>query len=237
MMKTLTRWGMVAMLMVVGCFEMRAQIPAEVSEVMRKCSEKMENPAGVEVDMKIEGGMLVFKMRGQVTLSTKGDKEYVKGSITAMGMTEPIEEGFDGQYEWRYKKVGEMTKKSIERAQKKGKKVTEVRDSLIIKKADKKSKKDDDYSLDFDLDKEYRKAKMKEEGRYYVITFSDRISKDSPKKTTVKIDKEKYYMREMSASQSGLKMTITVTRVKIGVRDELFTIDPSKYPGAVVVRK
>ena len=237
MIQTITRWIMAVALIAVGSIEMLAQIPAEVTEVMRKCSEKMENPAGTEIDIKIHASMLVFKMNGQLTTWNKGEKSYTKGAITMMGMTEPIEGGFDGQQEWEYKKVGDISKKVMDKSTMKGKKTNEVRDSLIIKKVAKKSKKDDDYSLDLDLDKEYRKAKMKEEGRYYVITFSDRISKDSPKKAIAKIDKEKYYLREFTATQSGVKMTMTVTRIKIGVPDNIFVLDTSKYQDAVIVRK
>lgn len=53
----------------------------------------------------------------------------------------------------------------------------------------------------------------------------------------VKIDKDKYYFREMKAKQSGVSMTMTVTKIKFGVSDDVFKFDPKNYPNAIIVRK
>jgi ABC-type uncharacterized transport system substrate-binding protein len=71
----------------------------------------------------------------------------------------------------------------------------------------------------------------------YEITFSDPISKDSPKKTTIKINKDTYYFYEMSFKESGATVRMTVKKIKIGADDKVFKFDPSQYPTAVVVRK
>ena len=53
----------------------------------------------------------------------------------------------------------------------------------------------------------------------------------------VKIDKDKYYFREMKAKQSGVSMTMTVTKIKFGVSDDVFKFDLKNYPNAIIVRK
>ena len=47
----------------------------------------------------------------------------------------------------------------------------------------------------------------------------------------------KYYFREMKAKQSGVSMTMTVTKIKFGVSDDVFKFDPKNYPNAIIVRK
>ena len=74
-------------------------------------------------------------------------------------------------------------------------------------------------------------------GSYHVITLSKPKSKDDPKKITIKIDKEKSLLREMSYKESGARITMTITRITFGVNDNIFMLDTSKYPGAIIVRK
>lgn len=196
-----------------------AQIPAEVTEVLKKCSEKMDNPAGVELDMKIHVGMKIISMNGTVKSFSKGDKSLEQMTVKVMGVEEYSETGFDGEQEWEYKK-----------AMKKG-----DADSLIISKTTKKKKGDND--LDFDMDKEYRKAKMKLKGANYEITFTDPIDKDAPSKSIMKINKDNFYFYEMTVKSGLMTMRLTVNKIKVGVPDSQFIFDESKYKGAVVVRK
>lgn len=196
-----------------------AQIPAEVKEVLRKCSEKMDNPAGVEVDVKLHVGMKIISMNGTVKSFSKGDKSLEQMTVKGMGVEEYSETGFDGEQEWEYKK-----------AMKKG-----DADSLIISKTTKKKKGDND--LDFDMDKEYRKAKMKLKGANYEITFTDPIDKDAPSKSIMKINKDNFYFYEMTVKSGLMTMRLTVNKIKVGVPDSQFIFDESKYKGAVVVRK
>ena len=53
----------------------------------------------------------------------------------------------------------------------------------------------------------------------------------------MKIDKDKYYFREMKTKVKGVSMTMRMTKIKIGVSDDVFKLDLKKYPNAVVVRK
>ena len=39
------------------CVSMQAQIPQEVKKVLATCNEKMSNPAGIEIDMKVSSGI------------------------------------------------------------------------------------------------------------------------------------------------------------------------------------
>ena len=42
---------------------------------------------------------------------------------------------------------------------------------------------------------------------------------------------------EMEAKVKIASMKMTVTKIKLGVSDNVFVLDPKKYPNAVVVRK
>ena len=92
-----------------------------------------------------------------------------------------------------------------------------------------------------DYDKDYGKAKMKEVGRYYEITFSEPKRKDLSKKATIKIDKENYLLHEYSVVQDiGIftgTITITFTKITKGCSDNWLKLDMNRYKNAIVVRK
>ena len=133
-----------------------------------------------------------------------------------------VETGFDGQQEWNYMhRKGEGNKAK--------------RDTLTITKTTKKPKNEN--AIDFGIYKNYKTAKMKLDGQYYEITFTKPVKKDSPSKVVMKIDKDKYYFREMTTKVKGTTMTMKLNKIKIGVSDDVFKLDLKKYPNAVVVRK
>ena len=212
-----------AILTICGAMTALAQIDPQVTEIMRKCEKVMSNPAGLEMTMSIEARM-VIKLSGiTATVSEKNGKSKASIVMKVLGREVKTEEGFDGTQEWSYRHID---------LKKKGK---EVKDTLTIKKTAKKS--ESDYDIDFSVDKEYKTATVKVSGRYYELTFTNPIKKDDPKKMVVKIDKDKYYFREMKAKQSGVSMTMTVTKIKFGVSDDVFKFDPKNYPNAIIVRK
>ena len=222
-MKRIKILMLVAILTLCGAASAVAQIDPQVTEIMRKCEEVMSNPAGLEMTMSIEARM-VIKLTGMTaTVAEKNGKSKATMVMKVLGKEVRTEEGFDGTQEWNYRHID---------LKKKGK---EVKDTLTIKKATKKS--ESDYDIDLNVDKDYKKATVKVSGRYYELTFTNPIKKDDPKKMVVKIDKDKYYFREMKAKQGGMSMTITVTKIKFGVNDDVFKFDPKNYPNAVVVRK
>jgi len=208
-------------LMMCGIMSAEAQISAEVSELLKKVAAKMDHPSGTEVDMNVRAKMFIISVNMKMTVFSKGDKQRMKGTMKILGKTAQIESGFDGQQEWEYKHL------DVKKENKK--------DTLYIKKVTKKSKAD--YDVDFDLDKSYRKATIKLKDKYHVITFTNPISKDDPKKVTMKIDKDNEVLREVSVKEGGATMTLTFNRIKYGVNDNVFVLDTSKYPGAVIVRK
>jgi hypothetical protein len=214
-------WMLTFVLMMCGIMSAEAQISAEVSELLKKVAAKMDHPSGTEVDMNVRAKMFIISVNMKMTVFSKGDKQRMKGTMKILGKTAHIESGFDGQQEWDYKHL------DLKKENKK--------DTLYIKKVTKKSKAD--YDVDFGLDKSYRKATIKLKDKYHVITFTNPISKDDPKKVTVKVDTEKMLLREVSMKESIAKITMTVTRVKYGVSDNFFVLDTSKFPGAVIVRK
>lgn len=214
-------WMLTFVLMMCGIMSAEAQIPAEVSELLKKVAAKMDHPSGTEVDMNVRAKMFIISVDMKMTVFSKGDKQRMKGTMKILGKTAQIESGFDGQQEWDYKHL------DLKKENKK--------DTLYIKKVTKKSKAD--YDVDFDLDKSYRKATIKLKDKYHVITFTNPISKDDPKKVTMKIDKDNEVLREVSVKEGGATMTLTFNRIKYGVHDNVFVLDTSKYPGAVIVRK
>lgn len=222
-MRRLTKMIMAAILMICGSMSAQAQIDPQATEIMRKCEKVMSNPAGMEMTMTVEARM-VIKLSGMTaTVAMKNEKSRATVVMKVLGREIRMDEGFDGTQEWSYRHID---------FKKKGK---EVKDTLTIKKSAKKS--ESNYDIDFNIDKDYKTATVKVSGRYYELTFTNPVKKDDPKKVVVKIDKDKYYFREMKAKQSGVSMTMTVTKIKLGVSDDIFKFDPKNYPNAVIVRK
>ena len=223
MMRRLTKMIMAAILMICGSMSAQAQIDPQATEIMRKCEKVMSNPAGMEMTMTVEARMVVKLSGMTATVAMKNEKSRATVVMKVLGREIRMDEGFDGTQEWSYRHID---------FKKKGK---EVKDTLTIKKSAKKS--ESNYDIDFNIDKDYKTATVKISGRYYELTFTNPVKKDDPKKVVVKIDKDKYYFREMKAKQSGVSMTMTVTKIKFGVSDDIFKFDPKNYPNAVIVRK
>lgn len=222
-MRRLTKMIMAAILMICGSMSAQAQIDPQATEIMRKCEKVMSNPAGMEMTMTVEARMVVKLSGMTATVAMKNEKSRATVVMKVLGREIRMDEGFDGTQEWSYRHID---------FKKKGK---EVKDTLTIKKSAKKS--ESNYDIDFNIDKDYKTATVKVSGRYYELTFTNPVKKDDPKKVVVKIDKDKYYFREMKAKQSGVSMTMTVTKIKLGVSDDIFKFDPKNYPNAVIVRK
>lgn len=216
-------------LLVAGTVAMYGQIPAEVTDLIEKSKAKMQHASGVTMEMNVHVSILLIKTDMAMTVSEKGGKSLSKASMKMMGRELVVEKGFDGQQEWQYtRKV--LKPEDYDKGEKPDK------DTLYITKTAKKSK--DKHDINFGIAKEYRKATMKLEGKYYVITLTDPVDKkETPKKTTVKIDKDNYYMREIAFKMNGASVRMVVNRVRIGVSDDTFVLDLAKYPNAVVVRK
>ncbi len=215
-MKKIILMAFVAMMAAVS---VRAQIPADVKLVLDKCGEKMDNPSGLVMDITLKMKMVIFSGNGTMKWYMKGDKSFCVMNVRAMGQEMREESGFDGQQEWEF--TAAMSKKE--------------RDSLIITKTSVARK--NEYGMDIDYAKSYKKAKMQEKGLFYVIELSDRIDPDLPKKMTLKIAKDSYYLREISTSVGPAKVTLTITKVTVGCNDNCFRLDMNRYKNAVVVRK
>jgi outer membrane lipoprotein-sorting protein len=216
-MKKYILLAIATLLFACGIVTANAQIPAEVSALLKKSSVAMSDPTGVEYEMDIKVKMLVVTvLNGKMTVASLGEKNRYTMTVKAMGQEMITEGGFDGEYEWEHTKgLGA--------------------DTLYITKTNKKTS--GEYDIDFDLDQEYRKASMKKDGDYYVIDFSDPKDSEAPGKVTMTINAKNYYFHEMKTSKSGATMSLTLTKVKTGVQDGIFSCDPKKYPQAAVVRK
>ena len=201
------------------CMVAQAQIPAEVTEIMKKCGEKFKSDNGLEIDMKLHVGAVIVSMNGTMKICKKGDKSFSVMKMKVKGHEMYRETGYDGTQTWTYGKAVDE----------------EERDTLTITKGAKKKK--EKFSVDMGLDKEYKNAKLKTTDKFYEITFTGPLTKDTPKKSIIRIVKDTYMLHEYETKVSIASMKMTVTKIKLGASDNLFVFDQNKYPHAVVVRK
>ena len=207
------------LLMLQLCVAVQAQIPEEVKDIMKKSAEKFKNDNGLEIDMKLHVGAVIMSMDGTMKICKKGDKSFSVLSMKVKGHEMYRETGYDGTQTWTYGKAVDE----------------EERDTLTITKGAQKKK--EKFSVDLGLDKEYKKAKLKITDKFYEITFTGPLKKDTPKKSIVRIVKDTYMLHEYETKVSIAKMKMTVTKIKLGLSDNVFFFNPKKYPNAVVVRK
>ena len=204
---------------IMTAMSVQAQIPAEVKDILEKCAEKNHHSGGYELDMKLHVGAVIASMNGTMKMYKKGDKSFAVMQMKVMGHEIYHETGFDGTHTWRYSKAAD----------------DEERDTLTITKGALKKK--DKFSVNMGLDKDYKKAKLKTTDKHYEITLTEPLNKEMPKKSIIRIDKNKYLLHEYETKVSIASVKMTVTRIKYGVSDNMFVLDPKKYPNAVVVRK
>lgn len=202
--------------LVFGIAVSQAQITAEVTRVMDRCRTAMTPPNGLEYEMDMKAGAGPLSMKMHFVVAHKGELERTSMTMKIMGMEVVIESGFDGADTWEIKH-------------------SEDGDTITFTRGDKRKKSKGDLTLD--LDKQYNKAKMKLKDGYYEITFSDPKDKASEVKSiTVKISEKNYVMRELRSTTRGAKVTMNITKVRVGLKDSHFKLDLSKYPNAVVIR-
>lgn len=202
---------------VVAMASVGAQVPAEVTEVMNKCKAAMSNPGGLEytMDMKFSMGPVTLT-NSQLIIGSKGEMNRTVMTMKIMDHEIMFISGYDGNETWEVQRFAN-------------------KDSINIIKG-KKDK--DDEGVDLELANGFRKAKMKLKDGYYEIDYSDPIDKKSEiRKLSVKVSAKNYYLREMRTSVKGAKVLMTITKVKIGLKDDYFKLDLSKYPNAVVSRE
>ena len=210
---------MMAAVALMTAMSVQAQIPAEVKDILQKCSEKTHRSEGYELDVKLHASAIIASMNGTMKMCKKGDKWYSVMQMKALGHVMYYETGFDGTQTWRYSKAAD----------------DDERDTLTITKGALKKK--EKFSINLGLDKDYKKAKLKTTDKHYEITFTEPLNKEMPKKSIIRIDKNKYLLHEYETKVSLASVKMTVTRIKYGVNDNVFILDPKKYPNAVVVRK
>jgi len=213
---------MIAVAAMMAAVMIHAQIDPQVIEVLKKSQEKMSNPHGTEIEMTIDVTLMVKLTGMKIKCSEKNNKIRLFMESKVMGQELTVETGFDGQQEWQYIHRKDEDDKA-------------KRDTLTIIKTTQKPK--NEHSVDFGIYKEYKTAKIKLNGQYYEITLTKPVKKDSPSKVVMLIDKDKYYFREMKTKVKGTTMTMRLTKIKIGVSDDVFKLDLKKYPNAVIVRK
>ena len=200
----------------IGIAGAQAQIPAEVSEVMGKCRTAMTNAAGIEYEMDMKAGMGPVAMKMHFVIANKGNLNRTLMSMKVLGAEVVTESGFDGTDTWEIDHSANG-------------------DTITFTRGDIRKKSKGDISLD--LDKQYNKAKMKLKDGYYEITFSEPKDKISEVKSiSVKISEKTYIMRELRSGARGAKVTMNITKVRVGLKDSYFKLDLSKYPNAVVIR-
>jgi outer membrane lipoprotein-sorting protein len=196
----------------------QAQIPAEVDDILGKCAEKMNNATGIEMDMNLSVKAVV-SFNGTIKMYAKGEKSLAKMRMKVLGRDIRTETGNDGSQVWVYRAA-------IEEGDK---------DSVFIYKPS--GKKKGEYDLDFELNKKYKKAKIKEKNERYEITFTEPKDKEMPKKTTMVVNKSDYSFYQMGVKDGIMGFTMTATKIKYGVSDGVFVLDAKKYPNAVMVKR
>lgn len=211
--------NLMMMLLLVLSIGVQAQIPEEVKDIMKKSAEKFKNDNGLEIDMKMHLGAVIVSMDGTMKICKKGDKSFSVVQFKVKGHEIYRETGYDGTQTWSYEKAVDE----------------DERDTLTITKGAQKKK--EKFSVDMGLDKEYKKAKLKTTDKFYEITFTGPLTKDMPKKSIIRIVKDTYMLHQYETKVSIASMKLTVTKIKLGLSDNVFTFDPKKYPNAVVVRK
>ena len=197
----------------------QAQIPQEVKDIMKKCSEKFKGDNGLEFDMKLHVGAVIASMDGTMKMCKKGDKSFSIMSMKVKDHEMYSETGYDGTQTWRYERAVDE----------------EERDTLTIKKGAQKKK--EKFAVNMGVDKEYKNAKLKTTDKFYEITFTGPLTKDLPKKSIIRIVKDTYMLHQYETKVTIASMKLTVTKIKLGLSDNVFVFDPKKYPNAVVVRK
>lgn len=202
--------------LVLGIASVQAQVPAEVTDVMDKCRAAMTNPNGLEYEMDTKAGIGPLAMKMHFVIAEKGHLNRTVMTMKVMGVDVVTESGFDGTDTWK-----------IERSSK--------GDTITFTRGDNRKKGKGDLSLD--LDKKYNKAKMKLKDGYYEIAFSEPKDKDNEAKSvTIKVQEKNHILREVRSGARGAKVTMTVTKVRVGLKDSYFKINLSEYSNAVVIR-
>ncbi len=195
----------------------QAQIPAEVTEVMDKCRTAMSNPAGIEYKMDTKVGIGPLSLKMKFVVAEKGALNRIRMTTKILSMEMTTESGFDGTNNWELKH-------------------TDKGDTIILTKGT--ANKSNDGELDLDLDRQYRRAKMKTKNNQYEITFSDPKDKTSEvKSVTVRISANDYTMREVRSGLRGAKVTMTISKIRVGIKDGHFKPPLARYPDAVVIRR
>ena len=196
-------------------FPLQAQVPEEVTEVLRRCARAMGDPQGVEYEMSLKAKVaLVTVLSGQINAFAKDKRNKFYLTMKVLGQPTKSAGGFDGVNQWKYIQGAEG-------------------DTIFIRKSDQKAK--NDYDLNLHVDLEYRKATMKTRYGDYVITFTEPWDPGAPKKVKMVISGDDYMFREMETSKDGTTMTMKLTHLKVGVLDDIFTFDPNQYPNAAIV--
>lgn len=215
--RDMKRLAIVALAVLWTAVGAHAQVPAEVTEVMRKCGKAMSNPAGMEFDMDMTVSVAIVSFKSKLVTATRGEKNRQVMTAKVMGHEVVTESCSDGVQEWTYVHTGEGS------------------DTIHIGKASGEKKRDGD--IDLGMADEFKKATMKLKDGYYVIDFSKPVDKSSEiKSMTVKVSAKNYVLREMKTSVKGARVTMTINKIKVGLNDDYFKFDPGKYPNAVVVR-
>lgn len=217
-MKKITKF-LSALLLTLLSLSANAQISQDIIKVMNKCEEVMSNPAGVEMEIKLKTGLSVLSMNGTLISYSKGDKSFSKVSFKILGHELKSETGYDGKQKWEIAMLGEKNRP----------------DTLYITQHAQKQK--GEYDVNFGIYNMYKKGTMKVKGNNYELTFTEPKDKDIPKKTTMLINKSNYHFYQMKAEQSGIDMTLTASKIKFGVNDNVFKLDLNRYPDAKVIRK
>lgn len=204
---------------VISALSLHAQIPADVTAVMDKCSATMTSPDGVEYDMDMKFSLGFISLgHSRLVMATKGDMYLTSMSITLADDALSLLSGYDGDISWEVKHTSKY-------------------DTIHIYKGKREMPDNGNTDIDFDVADEYKKAKMKLVDGCYEILFSKPIDKKNDiKEMDFKIDAKTYQLRQMKTSAKGVTVTMSLNKIKKGLADTYFKLNTTQYPNAIILR-
>ena len=162
-MREIKHSALLLLLFLSTALPLQAQIPEEVTDVLRRCAKAMGDPQGVEYEMSLKARVsLVTVLSGQINAFAKDNKNKFYLTMKVLGQPTKSAGGFDGVNQWKYIQGAEG-------------------DTIYIRQSDQKPKTD--YDLNLHIDLEYRKATMKTRFGNYVITFTEPKDPGAPRKS------------------------------------------------------
>ena len=102
-MREIKHSALLLLLFLCTALPLQAQIPEEVTDVLRRCAKAMGDPQGVEYEMSLKARVsLVTVLSGQINAFAKDNKNKFYLTMKVLGQPTKSAGGFDGVNQWKY---------------------------------------------------------------------------------------------------------------------------------------